>query len=554
MADALPTLTHYFHERISKDRARPALYIHRGDNYHAITWDHLGRDVFRAAAVLRDLGVQPGDRVVQVSENRYEWIVADLAIQQLRAVDVAVHSILSGPQIAYQIADCEAKVVLLSNQDQANKLADQVGRLSSQIQYLCYGNTPLALGGRPVEPIGGRMYSAAAGAVQSIYQDARHASPDDLVTILYTSGTTGEPKGVMLSQRNLTTNAATAVETFGSESGILRLCWLPLSHIFARTCDCYIWLVAGNRLALARNRDTVLDDCKLLQPDRMSGVPYFYDKVCRLLQDRGDAEKPGALRELLGGKIRSCVSGGAALPDYLAKFFFSQDVPLLQGYGLTESSPVITMSTEESYKIGTSGRPIRDVEVRIAEDGEVLTRGPHVMVGYWKKPDATAETVQDGWLRTGDLGAIDEDGFLKITGRKKELIVTAAGKNVAPVLIESLLTEDPIFDQVMVIGDDRPFLTALIVPGREALRRQIDQAEWNVEEGALLTDSKVLSLYRERIDTRLRELSKVEQIGKFRLIGDRFSIERDELTPTLKLRRAIIGRHYQAEIEAIYRE
>ena len=300
--------------------------------------------------------------------------------------------------------------------------------------------------------------------------------PDDLATILYTSGTTGEPKGVMLSQRNLASNAVASVEAFGSRSEDLRLTWLPLSHIFARTCDLYTWLVTGCRLALAESPEAVIATCHQLQPTLINGVPYFYEKVQRRFTEAGLADKPGELVKLFGGRMRLCVSGGAALPPHVARFYEAQGLRLLQGYGLTETSPVIATESEKAHKLGTVGRAVPGVEVRISAEGEIQTRGPHVMLGYWHDPKSTAATIEDGWLRTGDLGQLDAEGFLQITGRKKELIVTAGGKNIAPAYLEGLLIEDPLIQQAVVIGDGRNFLTALIVPDYEALRTELEIA------------------------------------------------------------------------------
>jgi long-chain acyl-CoA synthetase len=251
--------------------------------------------------------------------------------------------------------------------------------------------------------------------------------------------------------------------------------------------------------------------------------------------------------------MRACCSGGAALPDHVAEFFWLEGVSLVQGYGLTESSPVITTGTPRKHKLGTVGPAIKDVEVKIADDGEILTRGPHVMLGYWKRPDETAAAVRDGWLHTGDLGALDADGYLKITGRKKELIVTAGGKNIAPVYLESLLSQEPMVAQVIVIGDNRKYLTALIVPNPDALRAEIIARQIPVTSPAeALAHPAVQELYRERINQRLTDAANCEQIQRFRLLPRGFTMEHEELTPTLKLRRKVIHEHFAAEIEQLY--
>ena len=389
---------------------------------------------------------------------------------------------------------------------------------------------------------------------ERLTREAReHVSPDDLATILYTSGTTGEPKGVMLCQRNLASNALGTLQAFQSEPDDLRLAWLPMSHIFARTCDVYTWVAGGGQLALAEGPDTVTPFCRELHPTLINGVPYFFEKVQRYLVDNGLADQPGILPLAFGGRLRAACSGGAPLPDHVAQFYNERGVFLGQGYGLTESSPVITAATPRAMKIGTSGRPIPGVEVKIAADGEILTRGPHVMLGYWRKPAATAEALRDGWLYTGDLGEIDAEGYLKITGRKKELIVTAAGKKAVPNHLESLLKADPLIEQAVVIGDGRSYLTALIVPNRDALAAELRRQGREIAWPEALRHPDVLSLYDERIKARLACVSQYEQVGRFTLLDRPLSIDHGEMTLTLKLRRDAIYQNFADTIEAMYR-
>jgi long-chain acyl-CoA synthetase len=387
--------------------------------------------------------------------------------------------------------------------------------------------------------------------------------PTSVATILYTSGTTGEPKGVMLTQANLISNAVSTVQMFRADddpprddySDKVRLNFLPLSHIFARTCDLYIWLVEGSQLAIAESRETVIADAAAVKPTFMNGVPYFYDRVRRGLEEKGLAHQPGILRQLLGGRIEQCCSGGAALPEHLFDYYYSQGVPLLQGYGLSESSPVISISTQKTSRRGSAGKPIPGVEVKIAEDGEILTRGPHVMPGYYKNEKATAEIIKDGWLYTGDYGRIDDDGFLYITGRKKEIIVTSGGKNIAPVYLESLLTQDPLILQALVIGDSRNYLTALLVTNNETLLAEA--ATQGIAIGLdqeLHSHPEVVALVQERVSQRLTCVSSFEQVRKCTLLARPFTIEAGEMTAKLSLRRKVIEANFAAEIEAMYRK
>ncbi len=382
--------------------------------------------------------------------------------------------------------------------------------------------------------------------------DSALPTPDDLATILYTSGTTGEPQGVMLSHGNLVFNAVASLVAFGTAADERRLCWLPLSHIYARTSDLYTWLAHGCRLVLAESRETLLADCAAVQPTMLNGVPYFYEKVARHLVESGRADEPGVLPALLGGQIRVCCSGGAALPDWVAEFFARRGVTLVQGYGLTESSPVISTCTLERQRLGTVGPPIPGVEVKIAPDGEILTRGPHVMQGYWNRPEATAAAVADGWLHTGDLGQLEE-GFLRITGRKKELIVTAGGKNIAPARLEALLVADPLVAQAMIIGEGQKYLAALIVPDRDRLRAEIIAGQIPVSSAAeAVAHPHVRQLYEAVIGRCLAEVSRDEQVREFILLTRGFTVETGELTPTLKLRRGVVLQNFAAEIAQLY--
>ncbi len=356
----------------------------------------------------------------------------------------------------------------------------------------------------------------------------------------------------MLTNRNLTSNCHAVMEAFSVEPDDLRLSWLPLSHSFARTSDYYLWIASGGQLALAQSRDTIIADCQALHPTHLNGVPYFFDKVYRSLQEKGVADQPGVLQGLLGGRMKLCCGGGAALPDQVADYFNKHGVTLVQGYGLTESSPVISTGTLTEHRLGTVGKAIAGVEVKIAEDGEILTRGPHVMAGYWKLPKDTAQTIQDGWLHTGDLGTI-EDGYIRITGRKKELIVTAGGKNIAPSYLEGLLTQDPLIAQAVVIGDAKNYLTALIVPNPDTLRAEIIKRQIPVFSPAeALAHPKVRELYAEAIKKQLADVSHAEQVQKFTLVPRGFTMETDEMTPTLKVRRNVVIKNFAAEIDKMY--
>jgi long-chain acyl-CoA synthetase len=525
--------------------------------YQPLGWAEVADKVSAWAAALVDLGLQPGDRVAMVAPNRWEWIITDLAIVSARGIHVPIHASLSGAQILYQVRHSGAKLLILSGADSAAKLVELAGELPEDLLLVSLDPPQQSIPGRSILDFAELMERGAASPrrEQLLAEAVAHTQPQDVATILYTSGTTGEPKGVMLSHSNLAINAQTIKRIIAIRPDDVRLTWLPLSHIFARTCDLYSWLVSGIPLALADSPETVVANCQAIKPTLINGVPYFFDKLQRALMAQGADKQPGALQHLLGGRARLCSSGGAALPDHTYHFFSEQGVFISQGYGLTETSPVISTGLPGAFKVGTVGRPIDGVEVKIAEDGEILTRGPHVMLGYWQQPEATAEAIRDGWFHTGDLGEIDSDGYIKITGRKKELIVTAAGKNIAPIYLEALMTADPLIDQALVIGDARKFLSALVVvnaAGVMAEAAKLEAPPESIDEA--LQRSEVTQLFQQRVNDRLTGVSKPEQVVKLALLTEPFTPQNGQLTITLKLRRKVIESDYAEIIEAMYQD
>jgi long-chain acyl-CoA synthetase len=356
---------------------------------------------------------------------------------------------------------------------------------------------------------------------------------------LFTSGTTGKPRGVMLSQRNLAINSAVTAETLGGPNEQVRLCVLPLSHIFARACDLYSWLYRGSRLVLAESRETLFRDLKLVQPHGLSAVPYLYQRAADAVRASGKPNEAAELAALFGGRMERLSSGGAPLPPETEAWYRERGLPILPGYGLSESSPVISMSTPTAFRAGSSGRLLPGVEVRIAEDGEILNRGPNTMLGYWNDPAATAATIRDGWLHTGDLGELDGDGYLYVCGRKKELIVLSTGKKVVPTRVEGLLTMSPLIEQAAVFGEGQCGIMALVVPVAD---RMADRHSPATREA-----------YAAEINRCLRSAAHEEQIRQFVLLDRTFSIERGELTPKMSLRRSVIAKNFAAELQAASR-
>jgi long-chain acyl-CoA synthetase len=510
------TIPEMFAETVSRRADEPALGFIRAGELHWRTWRQVFDEAARLAARIRAIGIEPGDRVVQVSENRYEWIITDLALHLAGAVHVPVHITLSGEQMAAQIADSGARLVFVSHDELLTRFAALIDPAIPVWRH----NGPQTIKEEGVEP-----FDLVAKT---------QAEPDDVATILYTSGTTGHPRGVVLNQRNLASNASAVTDAFGFDENQLRLNILPLSHIYARTCDLYTWVYRGCRLVLAESRETLGRDCQLVRPTSLNAVPYVYQKIADRIRAAGgdDATEAKNLSGYFGGRIEMLCCGGAPIAPDVEKWYAERGLTIYPGYGLTETSPVISVSTPEASRFGSVGRPLGDVEVRIAADGEILTRGPHVMRGYWRNDAATAEIIRDGWLHTGDLGRLDADGFLTIQGRKKEMIALCTGKKVHPASIESRLNASPLIEQSAVFGEGKSCLVALIVL-------------------ATGDNSNQDEIARE-IASRLQSNACEEQIRSFAILDRPFSIERGELTPKLSLCRSVIATNFQQEITALY--
>ncbi len=537
--------------------SRIALRHKRDGLFRDLNWIDYRRQADWAAAGLISLGVQPGDRVAILSENRFEWLIADHAILSCGAADVPLHAPLAAAQVEYQVGHSESRGIVISGQTQADKVFAVLASLPV-LEFLVSfepitapANCRLKL--LTWEGLKHRGWQAGDTARQEIARREAALTGRDLATIIYTSGTTGNPKGVMLSHDNLLTNAAATGKISFMEPEDVLLSWLPYSHIYARTVDHYLTTWAGVTLALAESIETLVSNLAEIQPTWLTAVPRFYEKVWNNVEGQPPVQRDESLRKLFGPRIKQLTSGGAPLPRHVCAAFHAAGIPLLEGYGLTESSPVISFNNSESFKIGSVGRMIEDVEVRIADDGEILTRGPHVMQGYWKNPTATAETIRDGWLLTGDVGKLDEEGFLFITDRKKDLFVTSAGKNIAPSELERLLTSDPFIDQAVVYGDGRHFISALIVPNAALLRAEAEKfgCGW-IESDGFVATAALVSFMQSRIDVVMEVVSQPERVKRCLLLDKPFQLAEDELTATMKVRRRHILAKYELELAALY--
>ena len=543
-ADSLPALFRLQAERLG---TRVALRYKTHGLYHDLRWSEYRDRVSACAAALVQHGIQAGDRVGILAENCVEWLVADMAILSIGAVNVPLHSPLSAQQIQYQLDDAGVCFLFISDVAQLAKF-EQIRAAVPKVREIVMFDAPAQPGTSSWQGLlqRGRMRLSQESALP-------HLQADDLATIIYTSGTTGNPKGVMLTHGNLFSNsqAFTKVAPFNPDSVFFN--WLPFSHVYARTVDIYVTLSVGATLCLAQSAETLLHNISEIQPTNLSGVPRFYEKVLGAVQDSDPAVVGKRLRAIFGARLDWLGSGGAPLPFAIAQAYQKAGVLLLQGYGLTESSPVISFNRKDAHMIESVGQPIPGVEVRIAQDGEVLTRGPHVMKGYWNNPQATAEALEDGWLHTGDLGRLDDEGFLHITGRKKELLVLSNGKKVVPPHIEGLLLADTCIDQVVVFGEGRNFLTALVIPHWGNLTQALALDARQPPE-MLARDPQVRDFLLTRIQRALTVVAAWEQVRKIIVLPQPLSVANDELTVSLKLRRSVILEHFREELEALYRD
>jgi long-chain acyl-CoA synthetase len=546
------TLPAVFARQAERFGPRTAFRHKRLGLYRDLSWDDYREQVMAAAAALVHAGIAPGDRVSVFAENRIEWLVADMGILIAGAVHVPLHAPLTGPQARYQLADAGVSWAFVSTAAQYAKLRQIRTELPGMRGIVVFDDHPTdedTVAWHAFLQMGRSVRVAESAELQ---RRQAALSADSLATIMYTSGTTGNPKGVMLTQGNLLSNAVAFNAASPPPADCVFLSWLPYSHIYARTVDIYGNLVNGGILCLAESADTLLLNLAEIRPHLMSSVPRFYEKVLGAVQ--ADPKTARAkLRAMFGPRLDWLSSGGAPLAPAVAQAFHEAGLLLLQGYGLTESSPVISFNRKDAFKLDSVGLPIPGVEVKIADDGEVLTRGPHVMKGYWNNPTATAEAIRDGWLYTGDLGQLDADGFLYITGRKKDLMVLSNGKKVVPNHVEGVLLADPCFDQVVVCGEGRSFVSALVVPNWQVLARAagLDLARG---EEALASDPAVHGFLDQRLRKAQAEISPWEQVKNFAVLPRPFSVATEEMTVSLKLRRGVIVERHRSEIEALYND
>ncbi len=561
--------------------------------YEPISYDSLSTDVSGLAAFLKHKGVEARDRVAILSENRPGWYLADMAILSIGAVDVPLYPSLPPNQIEYILKDSGSRAIVVSNMLQLGKILS-IWQHLPELEFIVVMN-------RLDEQVDGvTELSEAKKTGQAIlestpdYVSYTMLKPDDIATIIYTSGTTGLPKGVMLTHRNICENVKSCSSIIRLDESDRSLSFLPLSHSYERTGGYYLLFACGARIYLAESIETVSLNIAEAKPTIIFTVPRLFDRIKTNILKQIENQSPikqkifkwayetgkeyhkksnsgspplllstqnrladklvySKIRSKFGGSLRYFVSGGAALPLKVGEFFQALDITILEGYGLTETSPVTNVNRPEKVKFGTVGPVVDNVTVKIDTDGEILFQGPNIMKGYWNDEEATKEVIEDGWFRTGDIGEIDEDGYLKITDRKKHIIVTSGGKNIAPLPIEQLLAENKYVDQVMVAGEKRPFLVALIVPNFSELESYAEEEQLEFSSKHDLNEHKqVRQIYESLLRNVSRQLAAHEKVRKFHLMKEAFTIDNGYMTPTLKLKRKAISSAFQKEIDTLY--
>ncbi|HYE72658.1 MAG TPA: long-chain fatty acid--CoA ligase, partial [Blastocatellia bacterium] len=551
---------------------------------------------------LYSLGVRPQAHVGLLSENRPEWTIADFGVLNCAAADVPIYATQAPKQVAYILNDSGVEVMFISTPAQYERIKECLAEVP-RLKYIIAFDKITADDPRLLSFDELQQRGKALGESQlELYEQLRsQVNPEDLATLIYTSGTTGEPKGVMLTHRNIVSNVLASNKTFAVEESDVVLSFLPLSHIFERSA-LYLYLYNSTAVYYAESVNAVAENMREVRPHFMTSVPRIFEKIyAKTLEkaEEGGAIKkaivnwavevakqwatvedsgrnPGFLLNLkrkialklvfskwqaaMGSRIKDLISGGAPLSLEIAQVFYGAGLPILQGYGLTESSPVITANKPNANRLGSVGRPIHGVEVKIAEDGEILASGPNIMRGYYNKPEATAETLKLGtdgkiWLHTGDVGHLDSDGYLFITDRKKDLIKTSGGKYIAPQPIENAIKQSRFVNQVVVIGEHRKFPAALIVPKMDALKSYAALKNISYkDEKELLRDPKIIDLIERQVDKFTPDLGHFEKIKGVILLERELTIEGGELTPTLKVKRRVVCDKYKEQIDQLYAE
>jgi len=579
-------------------KERPVLKYKANDKWLGIKYDEVYRDTENFALGLAAYGVKRGDRVAIIAENRPKWVYADMAILGLGGVDVPLYPISTSETIEFCLNNSESVGIIVSNKFQLNKVL-KVRNECKTLRFIVVMNNEDTGTEKDVfsfSDVQSKGMEFGKGHPHYFRESSKLTQENELCTIIYTSGTTGVPKGVMLTHKNIVSNIKAAHEMFDIGETDIFLSFLPLCHIFERMGGYYTAFSCGGTIVYAESIEKIASNMEEIHPTIITAVPRLfermYSKIKRNVESQPEkkqkifnwaieigkeyqiAKKSGhpvpiflslkhkladklvfhKLREKTGGKLRFFISGGAALARELGLFFEAAGILVIEGYGLTESSPVIVINRLNDYKFGTVGKPVPGVEIKIAKDGEILAYGPNIMQGYYKNRKETEETLKDGWLYTGDIGVFDAEGFLIITDRKKHLFKTSGGKYIAPTPIENMFLASKYIDQFILIGDRRMFLSALIVPDYEALKEYADANRIQYKSIDELVEMKqIYELLDKELDQFQKKLANFERVRKFAILDKPFTIETGELTPSLKIKRKFVEERYKELIEDMYR-
>ncbi|MDT7779986.1 MAG: long-chain acyl-CoA synthetase [Acidobacteriota bacterium] len=596
--DEPTTIVEVFERALRLHARADVLNYKREGHWRLLSSEDLMRRVRHVALGLYALGLRRGDRAGLLSESSPEWVITDLGCQYAGIVNVPIYPTLAPQQVCYIIGDSGSRLLFVENREAYQRVRESL--------EVCAGLTHVVLMRGEAAGVEGLLALAELEARGAQLESARPlllgelsgaVCAEDLATIIYTSGTTGEPKGVMLTHSNVVSNLTATSERLAFKPDDVVLSVLPLSHVFERGAM-YMYLHHGAKIYFAESIERVGDNMREVHPTLVVAVPRLFEKIYARIKDKaaeGGRVKTAMLtwavgvgkrwarlaawkrrvpawlalehavasklvfskwREGVGGSMRLFLSGGAALPEELGLIFYGAGLPIVQGYGLTETSPVITVNGAEDNRIGTVGRPVAHVEVRTAPDGEIETRGPNVMRGYYNKADATSEVfTEDGWFKTGDIGRLDAEGYLSITDRKKELFKTSGGKYIAPQPIEQRIKRSRFVNQVVLVGNGRKFAAALIVPDWEMLRSYAQHKGLDIKTTAeFCRHPRILDLFQRQVDAVTEDLSRYERVKRIALIERELTVEGGELTPTLKVKRRIVDEKYRDTIDRLYAE